>query len=168
MILGANLLLILYGVDNVQAAARTAGQVAVVNMSVFYLGPHLSYQADLLNVSLPTMKQIHGGASVSLIIRCLGQYSSDCRRFLLQSVQQSVWLWIQLLHPHIKYQFDYQDGVNCYTAKGLPVLWSRHWPVLLPGVKRGTTTISEPLVAFSRSDCEACDKDVNQSVVEIA
>jgi len=67
MILGANLLLILYGVDNVQAAARTAGQVAVVNMSVFYLGPHLSYQADLLNVSLPTMKQIHGGASVSLI-----------------------------------------------------------------------------------------------------
>lgn len=62
IVLAANLFLIFYDMDGIQSAAQKAGQIAVVNTSVFYLGPHLSYQADSLNISLSSMKSIHRGA----------------------------------------------------------------------------------------------------------
>ncbi|KAK5073338.1 hypothetical protein LTR70_010372 [Exophiala xenobiotica] len=54
--------------SSIQSAARRAGETAIINMGLLYLGPHLSYQADWLNTSLATIRWIHRGAAVSFAI----------------------------------------------------------------------------------------------------
>lgn len=54
-----NVLLVFMGMTDIQDAARKAGTLAVLNMVVFYLGPHLSYLGDILDLSLATVKSLH-------------------------------------------------------------------------------------------------------------
>lgn len=58
-LLTGNVLLVFLGMTDIQDAARKAGTLAVLNMVVFYLGPHLSYLGDILGVSLATVKSLH-------------------------------------------------------------------------------------------------------------
>lgn len=68
ILIGANLLMTFFRFTDIQTAARRAGEVALVNMAVFYLGPHLSYQADCLHITLSRMKSIHRGITWSFVI----------------------------------------------------------------------------------------------------
>lgn len=68
ILIGTNLLVTCYRSPDVQTAARRAGEVAIVNMGIFYLGLHLSFQADVLQVSLAKMKSIHRGITWSFTI----------------------------------------------------------------------------------------------------
>lgn len=61
--MGATLVLIFVRALDIQSAARRAGEVAVVDMTLFYLGPRLSYQADRLNLSLSHIHTIHRGTT---------------------------------------------------------------------------------------------------------
>lgn len=53
---------------DMESIGHQAGVVAVINMTPFYLGPHLLYAADWLNMPLSTFKSIHPGASLSFIV----------------------------------------------------------------------------------------------------
>lgn len=68
ILIGANFLVTFFRFTNIQTAAGRAGEVAMVNMAVFYLGPHLSYQADCLHLSLSRIKSIHRGITWSFVI----------------------------------------------------------------------------------------------------
>ena len=66
--IGTNLLVSMWGFTDIETAARRAGDVAMVNMTVFYLGTHLSFQADCLRISLSTMRSIHRGITSSFVV----------------------------------------------------------------------------------------------------
>src|SRR4051794_281617 len=53
---------------DITSAAQKAGQIATTNMTLFYLGPHLSYLADISGLSLSTMKLIHRSVTLSFIL----------------------------------------------------------------------------------------------------
>lgn len=59
ILIGTNLLVVFFNFTDIQTAARRAGSVAVMDMVVFYLGPHLSYQADSLHLPLARMRSVH-------------------------------------------------------------------------------------------------------------
>lgn len=68
VLIGANLLVTFYRFTDIKTAAQRAGEVAIVNMAAFYPGPHLSYQAGCLHVSLSRMKSIYRGITWSFVL----------------------------------------------------------------------------------------------------
>lgn len=68
IITGANLVLIFVRAPNIKSAGQRAGEVAVVNLTLLFLGPQLSDHADLLNLSLTQMKVVHRGATWLLLV----------------------------------------------------------------------------------------------------
>lgn len=99
--------------------------------------------------------------------RSLGYCNLDCKSSLQQAVQRSILLRVRLLHPEIKYEFDYQEGVNVFTAGGLPMLRGKNWPIILPRIRRDDIDIVKPLALLNRSDCNLCKKDIYVNEVEI-
>jgi hypothetical protein len=65
---GLNIFVAFYGFTSLRTAARRAGEVAMVDMGLFYLGPHLSYQADSLQLSLAQIKSLHCGITWSFMV----------------------------------------------------------------------------------------------------
>lgn len=68
LLVGSSLLLVFYGTGDTKSAARNAGSVAILNMALFFLGPHLSYQADVLGLTLSTTKSVHRSMTVPLVL----------------------------------------------------------------------------------------------------
>jgi hypothetical protein len=66
--IGTNIVIAFYGFENIRTTARKAGEVAMIDMGLFYLGPNLSYQADSLHLSLTHLQSIHRGITTSFII----------------------------------------------------------------------------------------------------
>lgn len=59
LLLGTNLLLMLFRSTDVRQVARRAGELAVTHLAVFCLGAHLSFQADCLHMRLTNMHVLH-------------------------------------------------------------------------------------------------------------
>lgn len=68
LLISSNSLLIFLRMTDTKSAARDAGKVALLDMAVFYLGHHLSSVADLLGVSLRTMKSIHRNMTLPFVL----------------------------------------------------------------------------------------------------
>lgn len=68
LLVGSNVLLVVHDSTDIESAAHNAGTVALLDMILFYLGPHLSFLADLLGVSLSTMKGIHSGMTLPFVV----------------------------------------------------------------------------------------------------
>lgn len=68
VVVGINLFLICYHAADRQTTGQRAGEAAIVNMGLFYLGPSLASLADWFGVSWSTMKLIHGGGVPSCIV----------------------------------------------------------------------------------------------------
>lgn len=71
LLISSNALLIFFRMTDIESAARKAGEVAILDMAVFYLGPHLSFLADLLGLPLATMKSIHRGMTLPFIMNVM-------------------------------------------------------------------------------------------------
>jgi len=67
-LMGAHLLLIFLPSTDMRRVAGRAGELATLHLGVFCLGPHLSYQADCLHLSLTDMRFVHGCLSGSLVL----------------------------------------------------------------------------------------------------
>ena len=69
-LIDAILLVLYYGANatcvalslNLRTASRRAGTLALVNMTLLFAGPHLSFIADILNMSLRQYKRMHAAA----------------------------------------------------------------------------------------------------------
>ena len=60
----ANLFCLSFRVSKISEAGLRAATLSLINMIPLFAGPHLSFVADLLGVSLTTYRQIHGTAGV--------------------------------------------------------------------------------------------------------
>ena len=71
--------------------ADRAGHLSLINMMPLFFGPHLSFLADTLGVSLQTYHRLHGASAAMTIILlgthvALGAFGGPCyRRFVDQS-----------------------------------------------------------------------------------
>lgn len=68
ILIGINLFLVTYRTPNRQSTGQRAGQLAVVNTALFYLGPSLAHLADWIAISWSTMKLMHGSTVVTVVV----------------------------------------------------------------------------------------------------
>lgn len=68
LLVSSNATLVFCRATDIESAARNAGQVAILDMVLFYLGPHFSFLADVLGVSVSTVKSIHSGMTLPFVV----------------------------------------------------------------------------------------------------
>ena len=75
-----------FQIRSVAEACSRTGTLSLINMAPLFLGPHLSFLAVMMGISLPTFRTIHGSsAAVSLLLSAahtiLGIYDSRSYSF---------------------------------------------------------------------------------------
>ena len=63
-----NLFCLVFRVSEVSQAGLRAGSLSLINMIPLFAGPHLSFLADLLGISITTYRNIHRSGGIASIV----------------------------------------------------------------------------------------------------
>jgi len=65
-------------------------------------------------------------------------------------------LWAQLLHPHIKYRFDYTKSGDVWMAEAVKRSKDEDCYIIIPEVKQGSITIAKAVAFCDQHNCGYC------------